>query len=155
MTTFHHCRIISFLKSLSWTDPFGNSVDHDGAKIFSVLITYINALDNLACLMTCNAFVICKMGTNILKERAASVNFLRNVSINQNTRRHTPEFFNFFYIHRRENLNVKNIKLESFLVTVHCLCLPKDFRSLNSFLSSGGNRKRQSYSQTLHLSLDL
>jgi len=30
-----------------------------------------------------------------------------------------------FYIHRRENLNLKNVKLERVLAIVHCLGLSK------------------------------
>jgi len=46
MATCQQCRIISFQKCLSWTDPLGNSVDHEVAKLFTVLIIDINTLDN-------------------------------------------------------------------------------------------------------------
>ena len=66
------------------------------------------------------------MGTSILKERAMSINFFRNVDINQNTGRHNQKIV-IFYIHRRENLNLKNIKLKSVLAIVRSLRLPKTF----------------------------
>jgi hypothetical protein len=57
------------------------------------------------------------MCTNSLKERAISINFLLNISINQK--------IVIFYIHRRENLNLKNFNLESVLAIVHGLSLSK------------------------------
>jgi hypothetical protein len=64
------------------------------------------------------------MCTNILKEWAISINFLLNISINQNTRRHNQKIA-IFYIHRRENLNLKNCNLESVLAIVHRLSVSK------------------------------
>ena len=59
MADCHECRIISFLKSLPWTERFGNSVDHDVAKILTVLINDINTLDNCDLPYDINDFLIC------------------------------------------------------------------------------------------------